>query len=176
MIKRHKLFGSLYALMLLSSAIMCLNMPQPVWAQAENNAKNNANPSEAALKSEVGAFLSHLLQTMSSLNAEALSAQYLQSEETSLVVNGKFYQGQSQIAQRLSDALTQFKSLQISTEPAQIVMLHQDQALAYYTFTGLGQNKSSKEFGFAGATSLILIKTPMGWKILHEHTSPNIPG
>lgn len=129
-----------------------------------------------AAETEVNVFLSDLIKTINHLEPQALNALYLNSEQSSLVVNGKIFLGTSTISQRLQNSLAQFDFLRVGPEETHIVILSPDQALVYYTFIGLAKTRSQDQITFAGATSLLLQKQAGTWKIRHEHTSPRIPG
>lgn len=126
----------------------------------------------AAISDSVAALVSAWQQAVEALDTTDLARFYLADTTFRWIEDGQIlYATPSQLLQAWRSTVPAVKEMALILDQTRITPLAPGVALVTTSFIQRVTDTASRQGGFAGATSLIVVDTPNGWRFLTGHTS-----
>jgi ketosteroid isomerase-like protein len=151
--------------------------PAPSTPAAVPGTPATAAPAPKNVRAEVQEFVRGYVKATNEADAPALSGLYARVPEVTSVTQGQITRGWESIRAAADSLFGSSSGLQVELGWIDVTPLPPQHALAVAPAT-VTVNTMAGRLQFLGALSMVLRKTPEGWKILHDHASVQtlVPG
>ena len=122
---------------------------------------------------QIRAEVSRYVHAINRGDPQAVAALYLKHAETSSLGDGHIYRGWQVVADLVRDVYSQVGTIQMTVDSVSVLPLGPSAALAVMRFRWvLGPANPGAT---TGAMTLLYMRTPEGWRVVHDHTSTLAP-
>jgi micrococcal nuclease len=122
-----------------------------------------------AVEDQIRAEVRRYVAAINGGNPNAVAALYLDTTAATSVGDGEMYRGRQAIADLLRQVYAQDSSIQMSVDSVAVLRLGADAAVATTRYRWVLRGPPAQRF--AGAMTLVYLRTPSGWRVAHDHTS-----